>query len=123
MKEYKDCNLWEKSRILLFSVYRITEHFSAMEKKCFGDQLQNYCIENLTNIVKCGGHRRNRNVELLKNSICVMNKFEQCLQHACGLRILNTNDYQYLNQELAEIRMLIKMSDVRREMSDVRSEK
>jgi len=115
MKEYKDCNLWEKSRILLFSVYSITENFSAMEKKCIGDQLQNYCIENLTNIVKCGSHRRNRNADLLKNSICVMNKFEQCLQQACGLRMLNTNDYQYLNQELAEIKMLIKMSDVRRE--------
>jgi len=113
MKDYRECNLWKKSRSLLFSVYRITEHFPAEEKKCIDNQLQNYCIENLSNIVKCCNRRRNRSGKLLKNSIFVMERLEKCLQHAFGLHILNENDFQYLNQEMAEIRLLINRSSVK----------
>ncbi|UCE07996.1 MAG: four helix bundle protein [bacterium] len=113
MKTYRDCNLWKKSRSLLFSVYRITEHFPAEKKSCIGNQLQNYCITNLSNIVKCCNRKRNGRGKLLKNSMCVMDKLESCLQHAFGLHLLNENDFHYLSQEMAEIRMLITRSNVK----------
>jgi len=115
MKDYRECHLWEKSRSLLFSIYRITEHYSAEQKKCVGNQLQNYCIENLSNIVKCCNRRRNRSGRLLKNSMFVMDKLERSIQHAFGLHILNENDFQYLNQEMSDIKMLISASNVKSE--------
>jgi len=111
MKDYRECNLWKKIRLLLFSVYRITEHFSAEQKKGIGYQLQNYCIENLSNIVKFCNRRRNSSEKRLNNSISAMDRLEKCLQRAFGLHILNENDFHYLNQEMAEIRMLISMSN------------
>jgi four helix bundle protein len=116
MKDYRECNLWKKSRSLLFSVCRITEHFLSEEKKCIGDQLQNYCIENLSNIIRCCNGRQNRRGKLLKNSMCAMDGLEKCLQHAFGLHILNENDFHYLSQEMSEIRMLITKSTTRSEI-------
>lgn len=110
MKDYQQCNLWKKSRSLLFYVYRITEHFPVEQKKGIGNQLQNYCIENLSNIVKCCNRRRNSSGKLLKNSMCAMDRFEKCLKQAFSLHILNENDLQYLNREMGEIRMLINRS-------------
>lgn len=112
MKDYRNYDLWKKSRSLLFSVYRITQRFQTEEKKCIGKQLQNFCVENLSNILKCCNHGRNRSGKLLKNSMCIMDRFERCLEYAFGLHILNENDFQYLNKEMAEIRMLITASNV-----------
>lgn len=116
MENYRECNLWKKSRSLLFYICRITDQFPAEEKQRIGNQLQNYCIQNLSNIIKCCYQGRNRKGKLLENSICAMNSLEKCLQRALGLHILNENEFHYLSQEMSEIRMLITASNAKSEM-------
>ena len=115
MKDIKECNLWKKSRRLLFSVYRITEQFSDDEKQRVGKQLQEYCIENLLNVLKCCDDKNPNRATLYLNTIYLMEKLSKCLQSANRLHILRSNDYECLNLQMLEIRNLIEMSNVKRE--------
>lgn len=116
MENYRKSNLWKKSRLLLFSVCRVTDYFPAGEKQRIGRQLQHCCIENLSNIVKWCNQGFDGNRNLLINSMYAMDRLEKCLQHALDLHILNKNDYHYLSQQMAEIRMLITAADMKRQM-------
>ncbi len=115
MKDIKECNLWIRSRKLLFSVYRITEQFPADEKKRFGKRLQEYCIKNLSNVLKCCDENSPDHAALYGNTIDLMRKLNNCLQSANRLQLLRRNDYECLNLQMMEIRNLIDTSNDRRE--------
>ena len=112
MKEIKECNLWIKSRKLLFSVYRITEQFPANEKKRVGRQLQEYCIKNLSNVLKSCDEKSPNRAVLYRNTVDLMEKLNKCLQSANRLHLLRRNDYECLNLQMIEIRNLIDISNV-----------
>jgi len=115
MKDIKVCNLWISSRKLLFSVYRITEQFPADEKKRVGKRLQEYCIKNLSNVLKCCDENRPDRAALYGNTVDLMGKLNNCLQSANRLQLLRRNDYECLNIQMMEIRNLIDTSNDRRE--------
>lgn len=63
MENFRRCNLWEKSRILLLSVYKIADSFPNNKRTKIGIDMKNCCVTNLSNVMKMHDFGSQKSVE------------------------------------------------------------
>ncbi len=108
MDNYRKCKLWEKSRILLLSVYRIADGFPKNEGAKIGICMKNCCVTNLSNVMKMFNFRKEDSIEdRTRLSILVIDRLKKYLESARDLKIIKGSDFENLIHETKEIRCLL----------------
>jgi four helix bundle protein len=108
MENFRNCNLWEKSRILLLSIYKVADSFPKSERVNIGICMKNCCVANLSNVMKlCNFGKQNSVEKMTQLSISLMDRLKEYLEHACDRKILNSSDFEYLIDETDEIKCLL----------------
>jgi len=108
MENFRRCNLWEKSRILLLSIYKIADSFPQNEQANIGIGMKNCCVTNLLNVMKMFNFRRQSSVEKMTQlSILKMDRLKDYLEHARNEKLLKNSDFEYLMHEANEIKCLL----------------
>jgi len=108
MESFRNCNLWEKSRILLLSIYKVADSFPKSEQVKIGICMKNCCVANLSNVMKlCNFGKQNSVEKMTKLSISLMDRLKEYLEHAFYRKILNSSDFEYLIDETNEIKCLL----------------
>ncbi len=109
MENFRDHSLWEKSRSLLLSAFKVTKKFPKNEQISIGNQIQNCCVENLANIIR--GSNNDEIEHLFRTSLNSINKLENYLQNAKDMHVLDNGDFKLLIKEAAEIKSLLSSSN------------
>jgi four helix bundle protein len=108
MENFRQCNVWEKSRILLLSIYRIADSFPKNERVNIGIFMKNCCIANLSNVMKlCNVGRQNSVDKMIQLSISMLDRLKEYLENARDQRILKNSDFKHLIHETNEIKYLL----------------
>ena len=107
MENFRRCKLWEKSRILLLSVYKIADSFPKNERKKIGICMKNCCVSNLSNVMKICNFTKQNSEELTQLSILMIDRLKKYLENARELKILQGADFENLIHETKEIRCLL----------------
>jgi four helix bundle protein len=104
MKNFRELNVWKKSRYLLTDVFKVTEMFPMNSETKLKSQMQNSCVDILANITKGFSSDKNDDLpQFLEISIGSVNKLEHHFQKAYDLRFLDNSDYRHLIKETNEI--------------------
>ncbi len=108
MESFRKCNLWEKSRILLLSIYNIADKFPKSEQVNIGICMKNCCVANLSNVMKlCNFGKQNSVEKMTQLSISIMDRLKEYLENARDQKILKSSDFEYLIDETNEIKCLL----------------
>jgi len=108
MENFRKCTLWEKSRILLWSIYKIADSFPKSEPLKIDIRMKNCCVANLSNVMKLCNFRKQNSVEKMTQlSISLMDRLKKYLENARDQQILKSSDFEYLIHETIEIKCLL----------------
>lgn len=108
MENFRNCNLWEKSRILLLSIFNVADSFPKSERAKIGICMKNCCVANLSNVMKlCNFGKQNSVEKMTQLSISIMDRLKEYLQNARNQKILESSDFEYLIDETNEIKCLL----------------
>ena len=108
MENFRNCNLWEKSRILLLSIYKVADSFPKSERVKIGICMKNCCVANLSNVMKlCNFGKQNSVEKMTQLSISIMDRLKEYLENARNQKILESSDFEYLIDETNEIKCLL----------------
>ena len=114
MENFRNCNLWEKSRILLLSIYKIADGFPNSERVKIGICMKNCCVANLSNVMKlCDFGKQNSIEKTTQLSISLMGRLKEYLENAHEQKILKSSDFEYLIHETNEIKCLLSCNTSR----------
>jgi four helix bundle protein len=108
MENFRKCNVWEKSRILLLSIYKVADSFPKNERVNIGICMKNCCVANLSNVMKLCNFRKHNSVEKMTQlSISIMDRLKEYLENARNQKLLKSSDFEYLTHEANEIKCLL----------------
>lgn len=111
MKSFKNLIVWEKAHKLTLATYLTTSHFPKEEIYGLTSQIRRACSSIPANIAEgCGRTGNSEFGRFLQISMGSANELEYHLLLARDLNILNTLEYDNLNNQLVDIkRMLISL--------------
>jgi len=108
MENFRRCSVWEKSRILLLSIYKVADSFPKSERVNIGICMKNCCVANLSNVMKlCNFGKQNSVEKMTQLSISIMDRLKEYLENARNQKILESSDFEYLIDETNEIKCLL----------------
>ena len=111
MNDFRELNVWKKSRCLLLLVYKITEIFPNNKFPGLTNQLRNSCVDILANITRAFSVKKYEEItRFLQSSIGSVKKLELQIRKAYDHHFINNLDYGYLNHKTKEISKLLKYS-------------
>ena len=108
MENFRRCSVWEKSRILLLSIYKVADSFPKSERVNIGICMKNCCVANLSNVMKlCNFGKQNSIEKMTQLSMSMMDRLRKYLENAREQKILKSADFEYLIHETNEIKCLL----------------
>lgn len=114
MENFRKCNVWEKSRILLLSIYKVADSFPKSEQVNIAICMKNCCVANLSNVMKlCKFGEQNSVEKMTQVSISIMDRLKKYLEDARDRKILKSSDFEYLIHETNEIKCLLSYNTSR----------
>lgn len=108
MENFRNCNVWEKSRILLLFIYKVADSFPKNERVNIGICMKNCCVANLSNVMKlCNFGKQNSVDKMTQLSISIMDRLKEYLENARNQKLLKSCDFEYLIHATNEIKCLL----------------
>ena len=108
MNNYREINVWKKSRFLLSVVYKATDTIPEKALDRLKDQIRNNCIEHMANLTKGLNHKRNEKEqqqfsEFFTNPLNSLMKLKNQFHKANNLKLIDSSYYQSINKQITEI--------------------
>ena len=108
MQDYRNLKVWERAHLLTLAAYKTTSTFPKDELYGLTSQIRRSCSSIPANIAEgCG---RNGDAELARFLQIAMGSASELDYHlllARDLKFMNTEDYERLVHELAEVRRML----------------
>ncbi len=108
MKDFHELKVWQKAHELTLAIYRTTAAFPREEMYGLTAQIRRSCSSIPANLAEGSG--RNGDAELARYCSIAMGSASETEYHlllARDLKLLNPDDYDGLNQHVAEVKRML----------------
>lgn len=112
--DYRQFDVWPKSRHLILHIYQLTDKFSEGEWVTLSRHIRSACVA-IPNLIADGFSKSEANARfaLLQDAVTLTNRLENQLSRAHQLKLVEGRDYEDTKSEVLNIkRMLIQMLQV-----------
>ncbi|MCU4155984.1 four helix bundle protein [Carboxylicivirga sp. A043] len=113
MHKFKELKVWQKSRVLVKSVYQLTKNFPASEQFGITSQMQRAAVSIPANIAEGAGRNTNKDFARFLD-IANGSSFElETLVYLCiDLEYISDEEFNHLNESILEVqRMLYSLKE------------
>ncbi|MBI3578022.1 MAG: four helix bundle protein [Ignavibacteriales bacterium] len=108
MKNFRDLVVWQKAHALTLMVYQITKKFPKDELYGLTSQMRRASSSIAANIAEGCGKRTDADFgRFLQNAFGSANELEYHAILAHDLDLLNSSDYQQLNEQTVEVKKML----------------
>lgn len=108
MKDFREMKVWHKAHELVLHVYKISSQFPADEKFGLTSQIRRAAVSIPTNIAEgCGRNSDPDFARFLEIAYGSANEVDYLLTLSKDLYVLENQNYQSINAELAEIKKML----------------
>ncbi|MFN8325560.1 four helix bundle protein [Flavobacterium sp.] len=108
MHQFKELEIWKRSRLFCSEIYKITSNFPESEKFGLTNQLRRACVSIPSNIAEGSSRSSNKDVlRFLEIAIGSAYEIETQLLIAFDLNFINTDEIEKVATELNEIIKMI----------------
>lgn len=108
MHQFKELEIWKRSRLFCSKIYKITSNFPDSERFGLTNQLRRVCVSIPSNIAEGSSRSSNKDFSrFLEIAIGSAYEIETQLLIAFDLGFINTNEIEIVSKELNEIIRMI----------------
>lgn len=108
MHQFKELEIWKRSRLFCSEIYKITSNFPESEKFGLTNQLRRACVSIPSNIAEGSSRSSNKDFSrFLEIAIGSAYEIETQLLIASDLNFINADEIEILAKELNEIIRMI----------------
>lgn len=104
IKSYKDMEVWQKGRVLVRTVYQLTDEFPDKERFCLTQQIRRAAISVPSNIAE--GHSRhglNDYIHFISIAIGSLAELDTQIILACDLLYIDESQQEMISEDITKL--------------------